>query len=183
MLSRLQLKQCIQVINNNGVIAYPTESVFGLGCNPLSEEAVSKILHLKHRPAEKGLILIAETLTQLEPFTQLNDQWRKQILETKAPTTWLVRKSKMTPDWICGRHSKVAIRVSQHPVVKAICNNYRGPIVSTSANPAGSSPANTLLQARLYFNGQVDMFVPGSTGDVKQATPIIDIESQRQIRA
>lgn len=183
MLSRFQLQQCIQVIENNGVIAYPTESVYGLGCNPMSPDAVFKILHLKHRPVEKGLILIADNLAQLEPYTKLNEKWRKQILETAAPTTWLVNKSELTPGWISGKHSKVAIRVSQHPIVKSICYGYGGPIVSTSANPAGSSPANTQLQARHYFDNQVDMYVPGLTGEVKQATPIIDIESQRQIRA
>lgn len=180
--SNFQLRLCSHIISHSGVIAYPTESVYGLGCDPLNESATMRILELKNRPIEKGMILIAASLNQLEPFCQLENNEREKILQQTTPVTWLVRKSSLTPRWICGDHHKVAIRVTQHPVVRSICNYLKGPIVSTSANPAGAQPAKNILEARIYFMNEVDMYLAGKTGQIKSATPIFDIETHQQLR-
>jgi len=180
--SRFQIRQAAKVIKSQGVISYPTEAVFGLGCDPLSETAVKKILQLKRRPVEKGLILIASNIEQLEALTDLSPDDRNKISRHSSPVTWLVNKSTLTPLWISGRHTKVAIRVSQHPVVQALCNEVRTAIVSTSANPAGLKPASTLLQVRQYFPAQLNFYLPGNTGDLQQVTPILDIETTQTVR-
>ncbi len=183
MLSEFRLRFCQHLLQHQGVIAYPTESVFGLGCNPLSEIAVERILKLKSRPVEKGLILVASSLDQLEAYTRLNDSMRERILSTDSPTTWLVKKSDYTPTWISGQHQKVAVRISPHPVVQQLCRFLDHPLVSTSANPSGAEPAHTVLHARRYFGRLIDAYIPGRTGMIRQATPIIDIETDRIIRA
>lgn len=182
MPSRFQIRAAAKAIKNQGVIAYPTESVFGLGCLPLSESAVTKLLQLKRRPAEKGLILIASKLEQLEHFTVLSDQDREQINTQNTPITWLVNKSSLTPEWISGKHKKVAVRVSTHPVVKALCDEVGGAIVSTSANTSTAKAASSALQVRRYFPVELDYYLMGETGDVVDATPIIDIETMQVIR-
>lgn len=182
MLSKFQILKAARIIQNEGVIAYPTESVFGLGCNPLSEQAVFRILQLKHRPVEKGLIIIAASLDQLNPFINISKQEEEKITSYPSPMTWLVNKSELTPHWISGKHSKVAIRICQHPDVINLCKQLKHPIVSTSANPARLKPANTTLQARHYFSNQVDMYLNASTGKLNRPTPITDLEKNILIR-
>jgi len=183
MPSRFQIRAAAKAIKNQGVIAYPTESVFGLGCLPLSESAVNKILKLKRRPVEKGVILIASNLEQLDYFTILSKDDKSRITRQKSPTTWLVNKSESTPEWISGKHNKVAVRITSHPIAKALCDEVGGAIVSTSANPSTLKAAATILQVRQYFPTQLDYYLPGKTGIIKSATPIIDMETNTTIRA
>ncbi len=182
MLSNFLLRYCSQVIRSEGVIAYPTESVYGLGCDPLSSTAVYKILHLKQRPVEKGMILIASSIDQLTSYIDISDKEYKKITTHTSPMTWLVNTTPGTPAWISGKHTKVAVRISAHPTVQALCTHLGHPLVSTSANPSGASPATTSLQARRYFHEQVDFYVCGDTGDLNRPTPITDIQTGQQIR-
>jgi len=182
MSTEFQLNIAAKKINNNGVISYPTESVFGLGCSPTSETAVNRILQLKQRPVEKGLILIAGKLSQLEPYIELSTDEEQKIINKKTATTWLVRKSPLTPPWISGNHSKVAIRLTRHPLITRLCAILKQPIVSTSANPSGINPAMTSLQSRRYFSNQVDMYLQDETPLTGQPTSIIDIETTKIIR-
>lgn len=183
MQSKFPALKAARIIQNNGVIAYPTESVYGLGCDPLSEQAVFRILQLKRRPVEKGLIIIASSFEQLEPFIIISEKDKQKITGYDSPMTWLVTKSDHTPHWISGKHKKVAVRICQHPFVIDLCNKLKHPIVSTSANPTAKKPANTLMQARQYFSNQVDMYINGNTGKLKTSTPITDLETNTLIRS
>jgi len=182
MPSSSQIKQAANIIRNGGVISYPTESVFGLGCDPLSEPAVKRILQLKKRSVDKGLIIIASNLLQLEPYIKINPEERQIILNEKSVMTWLVRKSKLTPPWVSGKHSKIAIRISRHPLIIALCDEINQPIISTSANPAGAQPAISCQQSKDYFTNQIDLYMDDSTEISGQPTHIKDIESGIIIR-
>lgn len=183
MSSNFNLKRATETCRAGGVIAYPTESVYGLGCDPLNYFAVNKILSLKQRPLEKGLILIAAHLEQLKPFTQLDQSQIEKILtHQQKPITWLVPKSDLTPYWISGSHQKVAIRITQHPVAKQLCEYIGHPIVSTSANKSNSPPARTSLKVRIYFGDLIDCVISGRTGLIKNPTEIRDIDSDSVIR-
>jgi L-threonylcarbamoyladenylate synthase len=100
-----------------------------------------------------------------------------------GPLTWLVPHGGYAPDWITGGSSVVAVRVSAHPVVSALCREFGGPIVSTSANPSGRSPARTALQVRRYFADQLDYILPGALGGQRGSTPIRDLRSGQLLRA
>lgn len=183
MNTRHNLKRAASVCNHGGVIAYPTESIFGLGCNPHDFSAIEKLLHLKQRPIEKGLILIAANIEQLSPYIQATTENLKTIATvTSTPTTWLVTPSLYTPDWITGCHEKVAVRITQHPVAKQLCEQLNYPLVSTSANPGGKTPARTALKARIYFSDTVDFYLAGKTSGSKKASQIIDLETNEIIR-
>lgn len=182
MASKFQLSKAAHIIHNEGVIAYPTESVFGLGCDPLSEHAVNRILQLKQRHVNKGLIIIADNINQLIPYINISASEKIKIEKFKTPMTWLVNKSKLTPPWISGKHNKVAIRVCQHPLVKHLCKLLNSPIVSTSANPAGIKPATNILQARNYFLDGIDLYLNDNTGTLARPTPITDLSNNALIR-
>ena len=174
----LQLDLVADAVLSGGVIAYPTEGVWGLGCNPMDEVAVNRVLQLKQRPASKGLILVAGS----------RDQFQQCLVEIPdfpampGPTTWLVRHGGLTPEWVSGGREKVAIRVSQHPLIMAICAKVGMPIVSTSANPSSMEPASSAEQVRHYFGDLVDVIVPGSLGGASGASQIIDWETKEVAR-
>ncbi len=177
-----QIQQAASIIRNDGVICYPTESVFGLGCDPLSEIAVHKILRLKQRSTDRGLIIIAGNLQQLGPYIEISEKEQQIILKEKSAMTWLVKKSDLTPHWVSGKHKKIAIRICRHPLVIELCKALNQPVISTSANPAGASPALSSQQCRDYFSNQVNYYLDDSSQISGLPTPIKDIETGIAIR-
>ena len=178
----------LAALASGGLIAYPTESVIGLGCDPANEVAVRRLLAMKQRPEHKGLILVAANQQQVAPWVAgLSREQREQLdASWPGPVTWLLPDDKhRVPTWIKGAHSRVAIRVSAHPVVQALCLAWGGPLVSTSANVAGWPPARSILgfQHHLFRTRlPVDYVVPGFTQGLKNPTEIRDLISGKRIR-
>lgn len=172
------------------VLAYPTEAVWGLGCDPYNEQAFLEILRLKQRPIEKGVILLAGHISQVEHlFAGLSDESKTQIIESwtnRSPseraTTWLLPASSDIPTWIKGKHPKVAVRVTTHPLCVALCQAFGGFIVSTSANPASLEPARSLQDAMAYFADKLD-YLNGDLGLSQQPSRILDAVTGEVIRA
>ena len=172
------------------VLAYPTEAVWGLGCDPFNEQAFLEILRLKQRPIEKGVILLASQISQVEPLLKnLEPSIRDQIITswthrtpTDRATTWLLPADEHIPLWIKGDHPKVAVRVTTHPLCIALCNAFNGFIVSTSANPAGLSPARSLQDANQYFGADLN-YLNGDLGLSSEPSKILDAETGEVIRA
>jgi len=137
----------VDVLNKEHVIAYPTEAVFGVGCDPDSETAVYRLLELKQRPVEKGLILIAANYEQLKPYiddSMLTEAQRNAIFACwPGPVTFVFPAKPTTPRWLTGRFDSLAVRVTHHPLVIALCETYGKPLVSTSANLSGLPPCRT----------------------------------------
>ncbi|GAB3026190.1 L-threonylcarbamoyladenylate synthase type 1 TsaC [Bowmanella dokdonensis] len=166
------LKEAFQ---QGAVLAYPTEAVYGLGCDPDNEEAVMQLLALKNRPVEKGLILIASNYSQLLPYVKDSaipmDRRTEIVSSWPGPFTWLLPKSLAAPDWITGGSDLVAVRVSAHPLVRDLCDFFGKALVSTSANLAGEEPARTAQQVEEAFRDQV-LIVDGAVGAHAQPSQI-----------
>ena len=137
----LTSNEAADALRRGGVIAYPTEAVWGLGCDPFDESAVLRLLAIKQRPVEKGLILIAATLEQLKPLIDVaavpTDRLADVLSSWPGPYTWVMPATAQAPRWITGQHRGIAVRVSQHPTVVGLCQAYGGALVSTSANLSG----------------------------------------------
>lgn len=179
------LKCATQALMRGGIIAYPTEAVWGLGCDPWNEQAVSKLLKIKQRPIHKGLILVASQWSQFEPLIdELSAPQIEQLkLSWPGTTTWLMPDPKgWVPQWIKGQHLSVALRVSAHPVVVALCDEFDAPVVSTSANLAGCEPARTQLEVAQAFSGQLDYVMSGKLGLCKQPSQVKDLVSGQVMR-
>ena len=161
-------------LRSAGVIAYPTEGVWGLGCLPGSFDAVSKILGLKKRSWREGLILVAGSIEQLGSYLDNLSNRELEILGEywPGPTTFLVPDNGIAPGWIVGANDTLAVRVSEHPVVRFLCDAVDGPLVSTSANISGRPAAKTALAVRRYFGDKVDYIVPGDLGVAAGASAI-----------
>lgn len=183
-MNRWQLTQAARAIHGGGIIAYPTEAVFGLGCDPLNPEAVRRLLALKQRPMNKGLILIAADLDQLTPFIAPLDADALASVQQvwPGPHTWLLPARAETPRWLRGDHDTIAVRVTAHPLAAALCRAAGHAIVSTSANRTGQHPATSPLQLRRQFGDQLDMILSGNLGQANKPTTIRDLKTGRVIR-
>jgi len=180
-----QLSLAVRAIERGGIIAYPSEAVFGLGCNPLDPVAVGRLLELKRRKLGKGLILIASSSAQLRPFIGPIDDpvWKKMESSWPGPNTWIVPAAAHCPHWITGARSTVAVRVSAHPVCRALCERWNGALVSTSANQSGQPPIRRLALLRKHFGNIVDYIVPGALGGQENPTQIRDALTGVTLRA
>ncbi|WJW75616.1 Sua5/YciO/YrdC/YwlC family protein [Thiohalobacter sp. IOR34] len=179
-----QLRQACQYLHAGGLLAYPTEAVYGLGCNPLDRDAVLRLLLLKQRPAAKGLILISDDFARLQPFLEpLPAARRRAVLASwPGPVTWAWPVRPWVPYWLRGEHSTLAVRVTAHPPAVELCRAFGLPLVSTSANPAARRPARTPLKVRKYFDGSIDCILHAATGGDPAPTPIRDARSGRWLR-
>jgi len=180
-----KLRQASRFISSGGIIAYPTEAVYGLGCDPLDGAAVQRLLDLKNRPVSKGLILIAASFTQLRPFIgPIESSVMKTLMQSwPGPNTWIVPAAENLPRWLTGSHDTLAVRVTDHPVAAALCNSCDSPLVSTSANPNGYRPARTALTVRRFFPEGVELIVNGPVGQLERPTRIRNAIDGRDIRA
>ena len=181
-----QLNELLRWYESGEVFAYPTEAVFGLGCDPLNEQAVNKILFIKERPVEKGMILIASNFAQLSSFVEFDSlpkTSQTKILESwPGPITWLLPKSKNTPYWVSGDSDMVAVRVTAHPLVRKMCDHLASPMISTSANPASLDPAKSISQVRDYFGSDLHIF-GGELGKQSSPSKIFHSLTMETIRA
>ncbi len=175
------------LLTRGGIIAYPTEAVWGLGCDPRNQAAVLRLLALKQREIGKGLILVAADVAQLAPFVDpaaLDPAQRDAVLATwPGPHTWIMPAAAGAPRWITGEHDGIAVRVSAHPVVAALCDAFGGALVSTSANPAGAPPPKTLEAFDDALLAGIDALVPGDTGGFDRPTGIRDARTGDALRS
>ncbi len=177
-------QKIVEILAKDRIIAYPTEAVYGLGCDPFNKTAVHKILTLKNRSADKGLILIASSWNQLKKFTIPIPQklLQKALASWPGPNTWIFPASKKAPPWITGSHNTIAIRITAHPVASKICQLFNGAIVSTSANIEGEPPLTTFEQVKTQFGSQIDLIIAGNVGTQTKPTTIKDLLTDKILR-
>lgn len=174
------LKHAAHVLRKGGVVAYATEHCFGLGCDPRNERAVRRLLRIKGRPAEKGLIVIAADVDQLAPYAA-------SIPAHVAATwpgahTWLLEPRPHVPRWLTGTHPRIAVRVTAHTQAAALCRAAGMAIVSTSANHAGEEPARSYRDTVRRLGSEVDYVLPGRVGDHPAPTTIRDAATGELVR-
>jgi L-threonylcarbamoyladenylate synthase len=185
MPTRIHLDQASHALAGGGVIAYPTEGVWGLGCEPLNQHAVERLLAIKQRHGGKGFILIAAEFEQVEPFIAPMPKAKlKPALDSwPGPHSWLMLAADWVPRYLTGGRGTLAVRVTAHTVASALCRAYSGPVVSTSANISGRPPARTALQVRRMFGSKVDYVLTGETGGLAKPTPIRDLMTGKLVRS
>jgi L-threonylcarbamoyladenylate synthase len=183
-VSAHKLRTAARQLRYGRVIAYPTEAVYGLGCDPTNIDAVQSVLDIKGRPAEKGLILIGADFEQLLPYIDLEGiRDLPRVLDTwPGPVTWIIKARPDVPAWLRGAHDSVAVRVTAHPLAARLAKTFGKPLVSTSANPSGRPPARSALKTRRYFCREKIFIIPGSLGGELNTTAIFDAQTNARLR-
>lgn len=184
-LDAASIEHAVQTLRRGGVVVYPTEAVFGLGCDPQNMIAVQRVLDIKQRDASQGLLLIAADFVQLAPYIA-DDCPPAALAQAQAswpgPHTWVFPASERAPAWITGDHGSIALRVTAHPVAAALCRAFESALVSTSANRHGSEPARSALEVERELGALVDAMVAGEVGESESPTTIRDAISGKWLR-
>lgn len=190
MLQRFTLAELDAVaalLHGGGVLAYPTEAVFGLGCDPHDQAAFERLFALKQRPSTQGVLLIAADFAQVERYIDLaavpGDVLRQVQDSWPGPYTWVFPRSAALPDWVAGAHAGVALRVTAHAPAAALCRAFGGALVSTSANPHGQPAARTAQTVADYFGDALDGLLDAPLGGQASPTMIRDALTGAMIRA
>jgi L-threonylcarbamoyladenylate synthase len=182
------LRRAAGAIAAGAVVAYPTEAVYGLGCDPLDADAVRRLLAIKGRSEDKGLILIAADFSAIAPFVEpLGSRRMAEIHRSwPGPNTWLLPARADIPRWLTGRYDTLAVRVTAHPLAAALCRAWArfggGALVSTSANLSGHGAVRSALGVRLQLNPDPDLIVVGCCGGNARPSTIRDGCSGRVLR-
>ena len=175
-----ELQQAARILRAGGLVAYPTEYCFGLGCDPCKRDTVLRLLRLKRRPVAKGLILIAADVSQVMSYVENIPE--KVLASWPGPHTWLLEPRAGVPGWITGQHPRIAVRITAHPMAAALCKAAGMAIVSTSANRGGGVPARTDREVVRLFGKEIDFVVSGMVGAAPAPTPIRDAVTGELVR-
>lgn len=182
MALSIPIEKAGRIIRAGGVVAYPTEGVFGLGCLPDDEQAVARILGIKQRDPAMGLIVIASCPQQLQGWVDLPEESPALQARDSGPITWVVRAATGVPFWIQGEHAGIAVRVTSHPVAAALCDAADSALVSTSANISGRPATRNSHVLRRTMGHLVDYIVPGACGPADSPSEIRDLQSGNTLR-
>lgn len=185
MPSRLHIDRAARIVLAGGVIAYPTEAVFGLGCLPRDHAAVARVLEIKHRSWRKGLLVIGSDLAQLEALVQLPPEPRRSeiVASWPGPVTWVLPAKAHVPRWLSGGRDTLAVRLTDHPVAARLCERIGHAIVSTSANVSRRPPLRAVRLVRRELGALVDDVLGGEVGGLANPTVIKDGRTGRILRA
>jgi L-threonylcarbamoyladenylate synthase len=180
------VEQAVAALNHSDVIAYPTEAVFGLGCDPDDEQAIRHLLELKDRSQAKGLIIIASDISQLAGYINENlisdDMWARAKDTWPGPVTWLMPANASVSPLLTGEHDTIAVRVTAHPIASRLCRQFAKPVVSTSANIAGQPPARSAEEVQQQFRDRIKCIVAGEVDASISPTEIRDLLTNTVIR-
>ncbi len=164
------------------IIAYPTEAIYGLGCDPDNKKAVKRLLKIKQRPIHKGLILVAADFSQVQKYLKPLSEAQKKLTSPSA-ISYIFPARKSAPKWLTGDFDSLAIRISKHPLVRELCLELDSALVSSSANISGHPPAKTSEEVLENLGGKIDVILRGQIGDSQKPSIIRDSISGQIIRS
>jgi L-threonylcarbamoyladenylate synthase len=181
------LANVVAALRAGGVVAYPTEAVFGLGCDPQNRAACERLFAIKQRPATQGVLLIGAAFAQVEPYIDVAAVPPEAMARARSswpgPHTWIFPRAATTPDWLAGSHSGIALRVTAHAPAAELCRAFGGAIVSTSANRHGAPPALNARDVHAAFDSEIDAILNERVGGLERPTPIRDAISGDTVRS
>ncbi|WP_017942608.1 MULTISPECIES: L-threonylcarbamoyladenylate synthase [unclassified Thioalkalivibrio] len=173
-----------QTVRDGGVIAYPTEAVFGLGCRPDIPEAIERILEIKGRPAAKGVIVVTDTLERLGEWLAPLPEAHRAAIEASwpGPTTWLLPVTAACPPLLRGEHDSLAVRVTAYPATRALCAAAESALISTSANRAGEEPCRNWDCVASQLGAGIDAILQAECGGRDTPSAIRDARTGAWLR-
>jgi L-threonylcarbamoyladenylate synthase len=182
MASAFQIRCAASIIRRGGIIVYSTDTVYGLGCDPRNHAAVNAINHLKQRPASKSMILLASNIQQLASYIDSAEIPADFAWQTTEPTSWIMPASDTCPHWLCHDDGSVAIRITRHKLVSALCEQLQSAIISTSANVSGGAPLSDRLGIQRSFGDSVDAILFSDEAATGRPSVIKNYSDQTIIR-
>ena len=178
-----EVKDVICHLKSGEVIGYPTEAVYGIGCDPWNQSSVEKIAKIKGRESSQTFLMVASSIDQLRDLIDISTLSRQVTSSWPGHTTWLIKAKENVPYWLQDEQTnKVGIRISNHPLVIELCNAFGKPIISTSANVSGKEEIKNQQEFIRTFSSDINYLVDGDLGDYDETSVIIDMETNKKIR-
>lgn len=174
-----KIAQAVSILRCDGLIGYPTETVYGLGAAIFSESAVQRIFKVKERSAAKAIILIVSELAMLENLVQTITPPAQRLIEHfwPGPLTLIFEATSRVPPEICGGGASVAIRIPQNQICLDLIHALGMPITSTSANLAGGANPQTADQVQQTFGEQLDLILDGGPTPGSAPSTVLDVRT------
>lgn len=182
-MDKNDLKTAAEVIRSGGIVAYPTESCYGLGCDPRQHRAIRRLLRIKRRQWQHGLIIISARLQQLLSYIEHDPRHLQRATAVwPGPVTWLMPARPGVSAWLTGENPAIAVRVTAHRGAAALCNHARTALISTSANRHRHLPARSARAVYREFGNEVDFILAGNLGGHSKPSEIRDAVTNRVLR-
>lgn len=175
MTKLLTIEEGVSALKNQEIILYPTEGVYGIGADARNEELARAICEIKGRPFTKGLIVLTDSLERLQDWIMPLSNEQQEMMKTLDfgfHHTWLLPRTDLCPDILSGDSPDLAVRLTIHPVARALCEGLQSPLISTSANVQGEPAILQLEDALQFSSSKVKGVVAGDLGGIPQATKI-----------
>lgn len=182
MASDFSLSHAAHIIRHGGIIAYPTDTIYGLGCDPYDADAVSRLNDIKQRPQDKQFIVLAGHIDQVKPLVDIDQEQQHKISQTTEPTSWVIEAKLSAPSWLISDSGTITIRISKQPDVQRLCHILGHAIISTSANPSGKAPARNALELHKYFHHDVDKILASNQKLTARPSKVIRLCDNHIIR-
>ena len=182
MVSDFSIRHSAHIIRHGGIIAYPTDTIYGLGCDPYNADAVAHINTIKQRPQNKQFILLAGHIDQIRPLVLINSEQEKQIAQSTEATSWIADASNQAPSWLLDNKNTLTFRISSNEVVQKLCKYLGHAIISTSANPSAKIPARNSLELHRYFHHVLDKILASNQKLTAKPSKIVRLQDNSIIR-
>ncbi len=181
------LQEAVDIILGGGMIAFPTDTTYGLGVNPFDDKAVSRVFELKQRDSNKPLIILINDKQQIEQLAVDVSTVARRLIEQfwPGPLTMIFKTSAEIASFRIGASSKIGIRLPKSPIAQKLIRLSKIPITASSANPSGQPSSLSAKQVINYFNKKVDLVIDGGQAGDKQESTVLDVSTTppRVIRA
>lgn len=166
------IEHCLTTLADGGTILYPTDTIWGIGCDATNIRAIEKVYQIKKRPKNNPFIILVSSVAMLLKYADDVPEMIFDFLENvKEPTTIIYPKSKNLPEEVCNIDGSIAIRVCNEPFCKSLISTFRKPIVSTSANISNEPSPKNFKEISNYIKNQVDYIVKYRQNDITEAKP------------
>jgi L-threonylcarbamoyladenylate synthase len=182
MASDFSLSHAAHIIRHGGIIAYPTDTIYGLGCDPYDADAVSRLNDIKQRPQDKQFIVLAGHIDQVKPLVDIDQEQQHKISQATEPTSWVIEAKPSAPSWLISDSGTITIRISKQADVQRLCHILGHAIISTSANPSGKAPARNALELHKYFHHSVDKILASNQKLTARPSKVIRLCDNHIIR-
>ncbi len=182
MATNFQIRHAASVIQRGGVITCPTDTIYGLSCDPYNPDAIKRLFAIKQRTRGKSMIILAHAPNHIAPLVDMRQlpgdfDWR-----AGQPTTWVMPASDHCPHWLRHTDNTVAARLTDYPLIRRLCRQLDSAIISTSANLAGMPPVRNKLALRYFFQQQVDAMLFCNMPGTGKASTIKHYQDNNVIR-
>lgn len=180
-LTKENLEKINNVLNNDGIIIFPTDTVYGIGCNCYSEKALKKLFSFKNRPLSKPINVLTDSFEKIELVAENINSKEQELINKYLPgdLTIILNKKENVPDLLTANLKTIGVRIPNHPIALEILKKYRYPLATTSVNLSGESPGIEVPDFIEEFKDKVDIIVDGGKSPIGVASTIVRVENEK----